>query len=712
MGLFGNYGPENGQFSSTQKSQTSGKSLEELRQGFKNGTIADNRKKNGDDLKKLLGEFRSMQSDEHEHEEHHDYEDFGDVENYREDIHAVEEGEKYTLSSEENHQIERYLNQDTILDNPDEYDYEPEVEENFEVSTPKEITNFAVSEHKNQEVRNFGTQKNHAETYTEPSTNDLVSDDEQFEDTITSSFAGKFEKFGFGKMEEDDEDDYQQGQDDFSNWGIGVTTPAIDEVEETFDTDSLSMQEEYESEEYYSAPEEYGEEWKEEPTYVEETEEYSVQESETEYAEPTQLEDETIETYDETPEIEEYFEEENEISPVETVEDENIQEAYSFAQTEENIQEHKDTVSSFDANEETTSNEAVDTGVVVEENNQDATSVGVVEETSQMPERTQTFVPQQNVVQTTPAPVPQAPPMQRQPLQTDVVSTVETKSSYADRIAALRGRANQNKTGPNGNSKMSSAMSRIEALRARTNGGKSMPAQGLGAENSPEEGEVIEEIVARIVEEEVDDIEIASGYGVFAGTERDAISDSSMMGDAEILGEVVGKSSKKQGKKTVESEVEKKIDERFTSFEKRLFDKLMNSLGGIESDDVDQSKAKKSGRVVRKLIQDGVETLKDLELEGTVIVFEPFENIPQATWEDVVRRKGHYTYHVTPAPNGGWFIKRAKSANPCAYVEKKDEALKLATAYAKKEKAELKIHNKKGVIEQSMSFGREKITNK
>jgi hypothetical protein len=102
---------------------------------------------------------------------------------------------------------------------------------------------------------------------------------------------------------------------------------------------------------------------------------------------------------------------------------------------------------------------------------------------------------------------------------------------------------------------------------------------------------------------------------------------------------------------------------------------------------------------------------EDLHFEGQVVIFEPLEKIKQATWEDVVRRKGHYTYHVTASSNGGWFIKRAKSPNPYAYLERKDEALKLAIVYAKREKAELKMHNEKGVIETSMSFGREKKIN-
>ena len=106
---------------------------------------------------------------------------------------------------------------------------------------------------------------------------------------------------------------------------------------------------------------------------------------------------------------------------------------------------------------------------------------------------------------------------------------------------------------------------------------------------------------------------------------------------------------------------------------------------------------------------DDVQVINGEEFYGQVITFMALDNIKQATWEDVVRRKGHVDYHMTSAPNGGWFIKRSGVPNPYAYAKRKDEALKLARIYAEREKAELKVHNEKGIIEKSYSYGREKL---
>lgn len=95
----------------------------------------------------------------------------------------------------------------------------------------------------------------------------------------------------------------------------------------------------------------------------------------------------------------------------------------------------------------------------------------------------------------------------------------------------------------------------------------------------------------------------------------------------------------------------------------------------------------------------------ELPLEGKIIYIDLSEVKP-ATWEDVVKRKGRYSYHMTPVNNGGWFIKRSGSKQPSAYVADKTEALELAKQYAEKEKGTLKVHNKKGIITESYSFGR------
>ena len=106
---------------------------------------------------------------------------------------------------------------------------------------------------------------------------------------------------------------------------------------------------------------------------------------------------------------------------------------------------------------------------------------------------------------------------------------------------------------------------------------------------------------------------------------------------------------------------------------------------------------------------DGKMVVNDYTFIGEVVMFTPIDSLRKASWEEVVRRKGHCTYHLTTSGNGGWFIKKSNAPNPYAYIEKKEDSEVLAKAYAKREKAELKIHNNKGVIEKSLSFGREKL---
>ena len=143
------------------------------------------------------------------------------------------------------------------------------------------------------------------------------------------------------------------------------------------------------------------------------------------------------------------------------------------------------------------------------------------------------------------------------------------------------------------------------------------------------------------------------------------------------------------------------------ALEDRLFARIMSTLTEMK---ITPGEAREAiSNATNTIVLPEEEVKLDLsKFNGKVEIFVPLETIPQATWEDVVKRKGHHTYHVTCASNGGYFIKKAKTASPYAFVELKDEALEVAKAYAKREKAELKIHDAKGVIEQSMSFGKEK----
>ncbi|MGN1259157.1 MAG: DUF2188 domain-containing protein, partial [Christensenellales bacterium] len=186
-----------------------------------------------------------------------------------------------------------------------------------------------------------------------------------------------------------------------------------------------------------------------------------------------------------------------------------------------------------------------------------------------------------------------------------------------------------------------------------------------------------------------------------------------------VVGKVVAVSAEKQTATQPQNvviqepsnneDIEKKLEERLTAFEEKLLAKLMAQIGAVNAVNQQVVAPEPTTTEATEKPQEDVFDINDYK--GKVIVFEPLDKVKQATWEDVVRRKGHYTYHVTAAANGGWFIKRAKSANPYVYAEDKEEAMQIAILYAKREKAELKIHDKKGVIEKSMSFGREKKIN-
>jgi len=164
------------------------------------------------------------------------------------------------------------------------------------------------------------------------------------------------------------------------------------------------------------------------------------------------------------------------------------------------------------------------------------------------------------------------------------------------------------------------------------------------------------------------------------------------------------------------------IDKKFDEFEKRLLEKLMSSMAmfsGAQNAQETKPSSKTSSKKkeekqadsedVSLSYKNGKLVIDDYTCTGEVVMFTTFDSVKKASWEEVVRRKGHCTYHLTASGNGGYFIKKSNAPNPYAYIEKKEDAIELAKAYAKREKAELKIHNAKGVIEQSLSYGREKL---
>ena len=185
----------------------------------------------------------------------------------------------------------------------------------------------------------------------------------------------------------------------------------------------------------------------------------------------------------------------------------------------------------------------------------------------------------------------------------------------------------------------------------------------------------------------------------------------------EEVEEEIEKEVKIEPQQETESVTSEELDKKFDDFEKRLLDKIMQQFAMMQPVQVKEEPVvvakKESVQVDDDELHistvDGKLVINDYKFMGEVVMFTPIDSLRKATWEEVVRRKGHCTYHLTTSGNGGWFIKKSNAPNPYAYIEKKEDAEELAKFYAQREKAELKIHNSKGVIEKSLSFGREKL---
>lgn len=211
--------------------------------------------------------------------------------------------------------------------------------------------------------------------------------------------------------------------------------------------------------------------------------------------------------------------------------------------------------------------------------------------------------------------------------------------------------------------------------------------------------ELDEEPLDEVIEEPIDvQVKIAEVEDIEPSREEDLIEESSNVPEDVVTSE--------------------EIDKKFDEFEKRLLDKIMQQLANVQlagqvavSNDTktdSQNVTMEDDELNIKTVN-GKLVINGFTFSGEVVMFTPLESVRKASWEEVVRRKGHCTYHLTTSGNGGWFIKKSNAPNPYAYIEKKEEAEELAKVYAMREKAELKIHNAKGVIEKSLSFGREKL---
>lgn len=110
---------------------------------------------------------------------------------------------------------------------------------------------------------------------------------------------------------------------------------------------------------------------------------------------------------------------------------------------------------------------------------------------------------------------------------------------------------------------------------------------------------------------------------------------------------------------------------------------------------------------VKQLRKDATKDVKELgEFDGEVEIYIPLEMVNIVTEELLAKRKGLVTYHVLYI-NKSWVIKRGKNRAIYAKGFNKKLVTKLAIEYAKRDKAELKVHNKKGQIKLSNSYGRD-----
>lgn len=233
-------------------------------------------------------------------------------------------------------------------------------------------------------------------------------------------------------------------------------------------------------------------------------------------------------------------------------------------------------------------------------------------------------------------------------------------------------------------------------------------------QNEEVEEDILEQPAEEDIEEEIDSFDEEIEY-------VDEVEDgetSEIVSEDEQVEEVVESAPPVQEKSDYVTSAD--IDKKFDDFEKRLLEKLMNTMAmmaptqvqekpSLTSTKKEEPKPVVDSEDVVVEYDNGILVIDGYKFQGEVVMFSPLDNIKKATWEEVVRRKGHCTYHLTSSGNGGFFIKKSNAPNPYAYIQLKEDAVNLAKAYAKKEKAELKVHNAKGVIEQSLSFGREKL---
>lgn len=92
------------------------------------------------------------------------------------------------------------------------------------------------------------------------------------------------------------------------------------------------------------------------------------------------------------------------------------------------------------------------------------------------------------------------------------------------------------------------------------------------------------------------------------------------------------------------------------------------------------------------------------EYDGEVDIYIPVNMVGKVTKRDLSKRKGLIAYHVVYS-NKKWMIKRVNNSEIYAESYNRKLIIKLAKEYSKRDRAELKIHDKKGRIKISHSYG-------
>lgn len=63
------------------------------------------------------------------------------------------------------------------------------------------------------------------------------------------------------------------------------------------------------------------------------------------------------------------------------------------------------------------------------------------------------------------------------------------------------------------------------------------------------------------------------------------------------------------------------------------------------------------------------------------------------------------SYHIVPAPKGGWNVKKGGAKRASKHFQKKDSAVDYGRDSSRKNRGELVIHRKDGTIQKKASHG-------